>query len=85
MKYTIGVAGCAVIVLTVFALAPCIFESKKNAVKGEITVFAAASLVDALNDLTEEYERINGVKVYLDLASTGLLRTKITAGSEADV
>ncbi len=85
MKYTIVVAGCAVIVLAVLALVPCIFESKSNAVKEDITVFAAASLVDALNYLAEEYERIYGVKVYLDFASTGLLRTKITAGSEADV
>ena len=53
MKYKIGVAGCAVIVLAVFALVPCIFESKSNSVKEEITVFAAASLVDALNYLTE--------------------------------
>ncbi len=85
MKYTIGVTGCAFIVLAIFALVPRVFESKSNTAKEEITVFAAASLVDALNPLTEEYERLNGVKVYMDLSSTGLLRTKITAGSEADV
>ncbi len=85
MKYTFAAAGCAVMVLIILALLPFLFESQSNSVQEEITVFAAASLVDALNPLTEEYERINGVKVYLDFASTGLLRTKIIAGSEADV
>ena len=51
----------------------------------QITVCAAASLADALAPLVKEFEQASGVRVRLDLASSGALRMKIQAGAPVDV
>ncbi len=50
----------------------------------EIYVPAAASMAVALERLAAEFENSTGVKVRLDMASSGLLRKKIQAGARVD-
>jgi molybdate transport system permease protein len=50
-----------------------------------ITVFAAASTMDALTEIAAAYEREHGVKVRLNFASSSTLARQIEAGAEADV
>src|ERR1041384_1081456 len=51
----------------------------------EITVFAAASLREAFEDLGKTFEAKSGVKVHLNLAGSQELRTQIENGAAADV
>jgi len=65
------VAGCA---------APARAEEQR-----EITVFAAASLREAFEDLAKTFEAKTKVKVTLNLAGSQELRTQIENGAKADV
>jgi molybdate transport system substrate-binding protein len=51
----------------------------------EITVFAAASLREAFEDLGKTFEATSHVKVHLNLAGSQELRTQIENGARADV
>src|SRR5215471_1661881 len=51
----------------------------------EITVFAAASLREAFEDLGKTFEAKTHVKVRLNLAGSQELRTQIENGARADV
>ncbi|AZR72110.1 molybdate ABC transporter substrate-binding protein [Anoxybacter fermentans] len=52
----------------------------------ELLVFAAASLTDAFQELVEKFEQqYQGVKVRLNLASSGTLQIQIEQGAPADV
>src|SRR5215831_3126121 len=51
----------------------------------DITVFAAASLREAFEDLGKTFEAKHGVKVHLNLAGSQELRTQIENGARADV
>ncbi|HEY0484105.1 MAG TPA: molybdate ABC transporter substrate-binding protein [Kofleriaceae bacterium] len=51
----------------------------------EITVFAAASLREAFEDLAKTFEAKSGVKVRVNLAGSQELRTQIENGARADV
>jgi len=51
----------------------------------EITVFAAASLREAFEDLARTFETKSGVKVRVNLAGSQELRTQIENGARADV
>ena len=51
----------------------------------EITVFAAASLREAFEDLGKAFEAKSGVKVHVNLAGSQELRTQIENGATADV
>ncbi|MBO6542234.1 MAG: molybdate ABC transporter substrate-binding protein [Alphaproteobacteria bacterium] len=50
-----------------------------------ITVFAAASTTDALNEIAETYERDTACSVSLVFASSGTLARQIAAGAPADL
>jgi molybdate transport system substrate-binding protein len=53
---------------------------------GSITVFAAASLTDAFNEIAAEFERENpGVEVTFNFAGSSALRTQIEQGARVDV
>ncbi len=49
-----------------------------------VTVFAAASMKDALEEASKAYEAENGVKVVLSLAASSVLAKQIEAGAPAD-
>src|ERR1044072_9138962 len=51
----------------------------------EITVFAAASLREAFEDLAKTFEAKTKVKVRLNLAGSQELRTQVEHGARADV
>ena len=50
-----------------------------------VTVFAAASLTDALTEIATDYGRDTGVRVRLSFGSSGALARQIEAGAPADV
>jgi molybdate transport system substrate-binding protein len=57
-----------------------------GALDGEITVFAAASLTDALHDAAVDFEALHpGVTVEINTAGSSALREQILAGAPADV
>lgn len=51
----------------------------------DVTVFAAASLTNALQDAAKDYEASGGGKVKLSFAASSLLARQIEAGADADV
>jgi len=52
---------------------------------GEITVYAAASLTNAIGEIAKTYEASHGVKVKTSFASAGALAKQIESGAPADV
>jgi molybdate transport system substrate-binding protein len=51
----------------------------------EITVFAAASLTDALKDIAATYEKSSGDKIRFNFAASNTLAQQIQAGAPADL
>jgi len=51
----------------------------------EITVHSASSLTDAMQVIAREYEKKSGIKVNLNLASSGFLQKQIEGGAPGDV
>lgn len=51
----------------------------------ELTVFAAASLTDALKEIGSDYEKATGVKVSFNFAASNLLARQIGEGAPADL
>jgi molybdate transport system substrate-binding protein len=61
-------------------------EAEAPALEGDITVFAAASLTDAFDDVGAAFEDANpGVSVELNYGPSSGLREQIVAGAPADV
>jgi molybdate transport system substrate-binding protein len=57
-----------------------------EALTGSITVFAAASLTDAFNEIAAEFKRQHGgVEVTFNFAGSSALRTQLEQGARADV
>ncbi|MGA7670062.1 MAG: molybdate ABC transporter substrate-binding protein [Nitrolancea sp.] len=56
------------------------------AISGDVTVFAAASLTEAFNEMKSNIESANsGTKIIMNFAGSSALRTQITQGAQADV
>jgi len=53
--------------------------------RGELLVFAAASLTNVLSDLSTEWTKASGVNVRLSFAASSVLARQIEAGGKADV
>lgn len=53
--------------------------------RGPLTVFAAASLTDALNEVNAAYKKAKGVEVRSSYAASSALARQIEAGAKADV
>src|SRR5215510_5375077 len=51
----------------------------------DVTVFAAASLKNALDDAVNHYETKTGVKVVVSYAASSALAKQIEAGAPADI
>ena len=60
--------------------------SNKNGTQNGIIVFAAASLTDAMNQISKDFERENpGLKVDVNIGSSAQLAKQIALGSPADI
>lgn len=57
----------------------------ENAPVAPVTVFAAASLTDALGEIGTAYERASGQSVRLSFAASGAVARQVQAGAPADV
>jgi molybdate transport system substrate-binding protein len=55
------------------------------ALAGEVTVFAAASLTDAMQEIGSAYEKETGDKVVLNLGASSALARQIQEGAPADL
>ena len=56
------------------------------AISGNLTIFAAASLTEAFNQMKADIESANpGTKLTFNFAGSSALRTQITQGAQADV
>ena len=51
----------------------------------QVTVFAAASLTDALKQIAADYEKSPGDKIVFNFAASGTLARQIEAGAPADI
>jgi len=57
----------------------------RAATAGEILVFAAVSLTDALQEIAATYEKSSGEKILLNLAASSILARQIQEGAPADL
>ncbi len=72
-------------VLATLVLVSVILNNAGRTADEEIVVFAAASLIDALEIITADFERTHDVDVRVDFSSSGILYRKVLAGAEADL
>ena len=72
------------LILAALAVAGCTPPARADESR-EITVFAAASLREAFEDLAKTFEAKTKVKVRLNLAGSQELRTQVEHGAKADV
>lgn len=64
----------------------CVAKQTDNTSKQEITVFAASSLTESMEEVTKLFEKQNPeVKVKLNMESTSRLRLQIEQGVKADI
>ena len=72
--------------LAIVAFTPAVGCANGNGETKTITVFAAASLTDAFEEISRKFESENpGVEVKLNLAGSQRLRSQLELGAEADV
>jgi molybdate transport system substrate-binding protein len=69
----------------VLLAAALVFASLPAAADDHITVFAAASLTNALQDIGQRYEAKTGGKIVFSFAASSLLARQIEASSGADI
>ncbi|MBR0041246.1 MAG: molybdate ABC transporter substrate-binding protein [Oscillospiraceae bacterium] len=80
MKRFLALLLCLVIVLSMTAC------GSKKAEPTEITVFAAASMTEAMTEIKEAYEKANpGVTITYNFDSSGTLKTQIQEGAVCDL
>jgi molybdate transport system substrate-binding protein len=58
--------------------------SNKQEKKNQITLFAASSVTNVAQELSDDFERTSGIKVRLNLASSGILARQIESGANFD-
>lgn len=82
-KKLIGFAVLSIMALMTFGATGCV---KAEPEQTEITVFAAASLTETLNQITENYKTVNpNVNIVCNFDSSGTLKTQIEEGAECDL
>lgn len=63
----------------------CLIAATPSAMAGDITVFAAASLKDALDQIAQEWQVTTGDKVTISYAGSSQLAKQIQAGAPTDL
>lgn len=83
MKKIISIALSVVLAMSVLVLASC--ESEETADKPEVTVLAAASLTDSLDEIITEYEKDADCTITPSYAGSGDLVQQIEGGAPCDI
>jgi len=83
MKRTVQHCWCAALFIGVL-VSHAVF-SAAMAANGKITVFAAASLTTALEEIAHDFTAKTGTEVVLSFAGSGTLARQIAAGAPVDV
>lgn len=66
-------------------IAPALTFAMQTYAKNDLTVYAAASLTNAMNDLNLQFEKTQKVKVKSSYAASSTLARQIEAGAPADI
>lgn len=83
MKKIISIALSVVLAMSVLVLAGC--GSEETAYKPEVTVLAAASLTDSLDEIITEYEKDADCTITPSYAGSGDLVQQIEGGAPCDI
>lgn len=79
-----NIQTCVFILVFVCAVSGCTNQGQERA-QAELTVFAAASLTDAITDISKTFESGRTVRVYTNFAGSQTLQVQIERGAPADV
>ena len=86
------VETCVIIFVFVYTVTGCTDQGQKRARTdrepsgaAELTVFAAASLTDAVTEISKSFESEQEVRVYTNFASSQTLQVQIERGAPADL
>lgn len=85
MKKFIAIAVSIVVAMSMILLVGCGGEDENSADKPEVTVLAAASLTDSLDEIIEEYEKDSGCTITPSYAGSGDLVQQIEGGAPCDI
>ncbi|MCR5301377.1 MAG: molybdate ABC transporter substrate-binding protein [Lachnospiraceae bacterium] len=93
MRKKTAIASAALIIMSLLAgcnmtvsVKPKEVSTPESDEKSVLTVFAAASLTETLEQIGKEYERENpGTKIIFNFDSSGTLKTQIEEGAECDI
>ena len=75
----------ATLTLAICSFTPSAIRASDAAPTAELTVFAAASLKDVLNELAVPFEKEHGAKIVFNYAGSNVLSQQIIASPKADV
>jgi molybdate transport system substrate-binding protein len=82
IRGVVALTAMITILLIVFVFSGCSKAAKDNK---EITISAAASLKEPLEEIVSEFEKQRNVKVNINLGGSGTLRRQIEQGSPVDI
>jgi molybdate transport system substrate-binding protein len=82
---TIAFLGLALAMSRSAFARPVIPHAQKETTPVEITVYAAASLREALSEIAADYDKKNGTKIVFNFGSSGDLSKQIIAANKADL
>lgn len=85
MKKVLTIATAIIMVISMMLLAGCGSNSEDSAEKPEVTVLAAASLTDALDEIIAEYEKDAECTITPSYAGSGDLVQQIEGGAPCDI
>ena len=85
MKKVLAIATAIIMVMSMMLLAGCGSNSEDSAEKPEVTVLAAASLTDALDEIIAEYEKDAECTITPSYAGSGDLVQQIEGGAPCDI
>ncbi len=85
MKKVLTLATAIIMVLSMMLLAGCGSSTEEEAEKPEVTVLAAASLTDALDEIIAEYEKDADCTITPSYAGSGDLVQQIEGGAPCDI
>lgn len=83
MKKILVIVAALVLTMSMMVMTGC--GDKQKEAKAEVTVLAAASLTDALDEIIAEYEKDSNYKITASYAGSGDLVQQIEGGAPCDI